>query len=480
MADPRLEILRETVAEADHLQLLDRLDRARVVIVGDRTSAHLSLAIANLIARLLPGVTLDLPSVEVRIAPLGSGSLREIGRALVGRVAIGVPAIHSADPIVIDTIGRGPAFLHVTADCWSMRLSKEPLSRLVGVGPATAAAAAIAAAEIFRRVLPEIPGVRLSGQREWNLIDYQTRVANQDVVVAPIDFRLFGAGSVGSSLVYTLLLSGASGSIDVVDDDVLVSRNRVRNPAMVDDPTGSKAVWLAALVAGSGLTAVGHHMTTAEWVSGNGQPTRLAVAAVDTPEGRRQAADALARTTYNAGIDGMKLHVSRHRFADGFACVYCPYVDVRPAADNADVLAEATRLPRQRIVELLEGDRLTSSDVKHMIETRRLADTDTGLVGARLADAVRGRLYAQAGVATDSGEVAVAAPFVPALAGAVLAAEVLKASATDEGLLDRRVDVDLSGYPTGYVSAPTADESGRCLCHSAIRVQKWREAWEGK
>ena len=55
-------------------------------------------------------------------------------------------------------------------------------------------------------MLPEVPGVRLDGTFEWNLVDYATRISSVTPSWAQVDAVCFGAGSVGSSLVQALLL----------------------------------------------------------------------------------------------------------------------------------------------------------------------------------------------------------------------------------------------------------------------------------
>ena len=185
-------------------------------------------------------------------------------------------------------------------------------------------------------------------------------------------------------------------------------------------------------------------------------------------------ADVLAKETLNAGIEGLGLHVSRHGFGDGQACVYCPYVDLSDQASELEVMHHLTGLELPRVGQLPSGEKLSVQDVESMIAAGRLSEADRDMVGGRIGDIARARLYAQARVRAADIQVEVNAPFVPGLAGALLAAELLKPS---HYALDRRVDVDCSGFPTGWTSRPRADASGRCICHSSIRVNAYRELW---
>ena len=88
-------------------------------------------------------------------------------------------------------------------------------------------------------------------------------------------------------------------------------------------------------------------------------------------------------------------------------------------------------------------------------------------------------VYAEAAIAPVSaqrgpgqpGTVAVAAPQVSWLTGVITAAELVKA-ASGLPVLDRRVDVDMSGLPQGFTRQVKADSSGRCACASGIR-RRW-------
>jgi hypothetical protein len=205
---------------------------------------------------------------------------------------------------------------------------------------------------------------------------------------------------------------------------------------------------------------------------------RLAVSALDNVSARRDVADALAEATLDCGVDGLQFHVSRHQFGDGLACAYCDYVDVDQVMDQAAVYSKMTGLEEDRVEALLAGDSLTHTDVTVVRQSISIDDTLDEYVGARLADLVRARLYAQAMSTVGDSVVAVSAPYVSALAGAVLASEVQKES---EDLapfrLNRRIDIDCSGYPTGILTRPEKDASGRCLCSDEFRLREYASAW---
>lgn len=479
-SDPRLALLRDLVPSQAALNLLARFDTTEVVIETDRPHAMLALSIANLAARLWPHVRLIGSSAPVASVVFGSGPLIRVAEQLVVAAGLGSNGTSSRRLVVAAGGGANQADVFVTADAWSVRLSTSPGASLSGEpGPATTAAAALAVAELFRRLLPELPGHRLTADTfSWNLVDYSLSPAPTRPDTRAAEVTCFGAGSVGSSFVLALLVADADGVIDLVDDDRLQPRNRLRYPLWIGPQQGPKVDWIAAVTASGRLRVRPHEESARAYIDRLNTPPRLAIAAVDTPEARRDVADALSRETLNAGVDGLRFHVSRHRFADGFACVYCPYLDVRPSMSQVEVYVGLTGLGSERVAQLLGGGRLTDTDIDVMVSAGRLAAADSfELGGGRLQDVARARLYAATPVPGLDG-VAISAPFVSALAGAILAAEALKTNQPNL-VLDRRVDADLSGWPTGLTSRPLQDATGRCLCRSRFRQRAYEQAWAG-
>lgn len=472
--DPRLPLFLSTPVGTEGI-LSGRFDQTAIAIATDGDHALLALSLANLVARLWPNTEVDGPDLIIPECVLGRGMLSDAARRLVESVRLSVPG--DTRQTIRVTLGNGPsAELYATADAWSVRISQQPIESLGGGrGAATVAAASLVAAELFRLTIPELPGVRLNRTIEWNLVDYRLSVASADFPPGEIAATCVGCGSVGSSVLLSLLTAGATGKITFVDDDLLQPHNRLRYPLWIEPASGPKVEWAQRVARTGNVRVEGHQQTAAKYGSQLERPPALAIAAVDTAAGRAQVADLLARETLNAGVDGLRLHVARHRFADGLACVYCGYVDASPPASEVDVYVGLTGLPLLRIERLFGGERLSNEDVhtiaeKAAIEPGGLDD----LVGGRLVDVARLRLYGAARV-PGLDDVAVAAPFVSAMAGAVLAAEIMKPA---EARLDRRVDLDLSGWPTGYTSRPVQDPTGRCLCWSALRKRRYAMDWE--
>jgi hypothetical protein len=168
-------------------------------------------------------------------------------------------------------------------------------------------------------------------------------------------------------------------------------------------------------------------------------------------------------------VHGLRLHVQREHCFDEFACPNCDYVDEGDPITQVQVVSDLTGLEVARAAELIQGAQLTDADLAVVVRAGRLtAVAAGGLVGRRLQDLL-GRLYAEATVPVGTGDpVRVSAPFVSWISGTLLAAEIAKAS-IGVPLVERRLDLDMSGIPSGAVGRRRRDTSGRCTCASPWR-----------
>jgi len=142
-------------------------------------------------------------------------------------------------------------------------------------------------------------------------------------------------------------------------------RNKLRYPVLRSAVTEVKVTWLAEVARGGALNIEPYDVDIQGFLAKFPTPPAIEVVAVsvDTPEGRRDATDVLARTTLNAGVAGMQLHVARHGFTDG-ACAYCQYVDEQPTLSGSQMLAEMIGLSVERVIaaRAVENSRALSNE----------------------------------------------------------------------------------------------------------------------
>lgn len=509
--DPRLRFLGSDTGTAG-ADLLQALDDVRVVIrIGPDMSGGHTVALAafiGMVARLFGDVVLERPVV---LAPnwWGAADTDQLLTALqrVRPHPTQPPrnglVVTFGDQVPVGAVGVG-------GDDYTVRLGREPLplgpraSHALGVH----AAGCLAVSQLLVLVLGPhgFSGVSVNEPYVTNLIDYTLTAAPEvcppfsSRAIPGLQLAVAGVGSVGSSslaLLATafapalardaLLPPGTLAEIATIDADTIdPTRNPFRYPALLGNETGLKADYFAARLTELDLHTRAAPVTVADWVRSRDRPgfDGLLLSSVDTLSGRLDVTDVLARSTLSLGVSGLTLHAQREGFADGLACPFCDYVSAQPPMTQAGVYAVTTGLSVPRVLALLhEGARLTETDADQAIAAGKVAaHRREALVGATINDLVH-QSYAEAEVrpATQSSSgdkvMAVAAPQVSWFAGVLAAAEVIK-QVRGLPLVDRRVDVDLSGLPPGLVRRVAADPTGRCLCRSGTRIRWYRRLYE--
>jgi hypothetical protein len=447
----------------------------------DPVAGSAAAALVSVLARTFPHIDVR-GDVAVGANPWGVSVLSEL-LAVIERAKPAITADAEHEYVIAVGASISSADLWLGGGDWTVLLgtSPQPVERCrTALG--LHAGAALAAAEAVKAALGPLGMlvVPMADQLSWNLIDYHLTPA-PPVAATPerlaIDVVLFGAGSVGSTTAGILAcIPGLCGTAVVVDPDIFdPTRNPQRYPASTGNESGSKAAWVAQLLAGAGLSSEYHAEQVGDWVRRQEHPgvTAIVVSSVDTLDGRLQVADAVARTTLTLGVGGMALHLQRSHHDDELACPFCEYVSAAPTLTQTAARAAAAGLTVERVGQLeLTHVPLTEGDVQAAVVAGRLDPVRAAdLVGRRLEDLLR-RAYAEASVPlAGGGDARVGAPYVSLMAGVLAVAELVK-SAMGIPLIDRRVDIDLTGVPLGVVSRPPRDLSGRCTCSSGLR-RRW-------
>ena len=452
------------------------LRRAEIVVRVDAAATPASVwaaaALASMAARLaghvvVPAVSLPRPN------PWGARTLT----AVTGTSRFGRGGRHGVTKRI--TVGEGPhaaaSDLYVGGDDWTAVVSRDgpvPVGDCPLGGLGVQVAAALAFGEVVKDLMPAPDQVRIEDELRWSLLTGRVGGApsppfGPDVV--PQKVALLGAGSVGSSAAALLAMCNVTGVVDVVDPDTFdPNRNAYRCPGVPAAELGHKAEWAAGVLRAAGWEAAAHRTTVAGWAGNRGPGfPGIALVCVDNVDGRREAGDLLAATTVSAGVGGIALHVQRHLPADDLACPYCDFVDAGRWSGQAGTYARLG-VTGPRLQALLDGDVLSTDDVAKAIWAGAVEPgVMASLPGRRLVD-----LLHRPGVLAPQ----VSAPHVSWLAGALVAAEVVKAAAGVAGL-DRRVDVDLAGVPLGGWRRPIRNPSGRCPCSNPARRQLARSLY---
>lgn len=521
MTDRRLRLIAAT--EADAAAVATMLDdaRIRVVLPARPGWAHqvLLITLVDLLGRLFPRVTVDFdgePEVANSLPP-GPVLLRDRVDEALSNGGLRRPEGSGAEDEIVVRIGpevlaAAPAALHVDGRGWISYLGTSP-SQLsdepeppIAVGPI--AAACRAAAAVTARVLAPISPAAARAVAETPESCYSSAltftvdtkpIVERAVYPSKIEAVLVGAGSVGGAAAYTLAYTpDLFGHLAIVDPQQLEEHNPDRallaTAVAAANEERKVDVAVGALAHhGPALHVSGHFGTITEFhaTRDRDEPLPLVLAAVDSAQARRAIQDCLPLDVINAACHPHEISVSGHRTDDG-PCVCCLHMADVLDRNQAKVrlLARDTGLNEPMVTELLVRKvPLTDQHITWIEGHRRVpAGSFARYRGQTLEDLWRDQLlYGVTPVnAANGATAAVAAPYLTALAGALLAGEALKRAATDAtrhrlgpaGPAVQYKENPLAGPSFARLENPERWPGSECLCRSSRRLRLLRARYE--
>lgn len=467
-----------------NLAALDDLRPRRLLLSLSRQTAasrigqHLGVHLANIVGRLegvidTVDVSIDgeanvslLPNVDPR-HPAGAASLR---KAMLAAAAMAAPhrvdgvdrrvspgGGDEDDGVVHIRVGpsrstddsaaarRGPPVdVYAAATDWTATVGRDPGPDCDGDGTlpfGAHAAAALAAGEVFRLVRVRREGgdhparVTLS---TWSLgLEQPTaetagahgsadgahgpaEPALHRVLPAGIPpFALVGVGAVGTACLATLWSTGlACDAGQLIDGDAVSATNLNRYVVCSRaDVARPKASAVAAHLTRHGPAAFllhGHDQWWADYARAHPEPLPLALSAVDTNAVRHQLQDAMPAVILGASTHDLRAQVDRYALSD-HRCLKC-HNPVEPVESDGAM--------RDRLVTLSDAELHAEADdrgvardtLRTFVAALRAGGTGCGLVAGDALDKLR----------RAPGDGAFAVAFVSALAGTLLAAQVLR------------------------------------------------------
>jgi hypothetical protein len=521
---------RNILAGYDHAAFAARLDSVRVIVAydgnatGSREGRTILEFLVDLLARLYPRLVLramdaneaagdvthnltnDLTALARRINPLIAVTADGASAHNMGDTTpAGVVLVVGRTRFGTEAHGASPPILYLGSDGWIARLSRVgPVGSCDSENPFGAATAAcFGAANVFRAIFgSQLEDGRLDDEIRLSLLDLDPQAAVPTGGPLPTvdlgETHLVGIGAIGHAASWVLRrIPTLRGLLRLVDGEKYDDTNPQRYVATEADASGPKAEVVAAApwaaTAAGTFAVTGHHATWSQYLAcrNNWHLERVALA-LDTAADRVLVQGALPRHVHNAWTQPENVGVSRHDFANGdcVACLYLPSGE-RP---NRDALAvEALRLdPAQYLMwarQLLDTRQpLDEGTVSFLADHLKVPvyrrDELRWFIGQPLdvfvARAVCGGLVmALGGEVGDTRRVEVPMAFQSALAGVLLAAEVVIGAAGLRGaLLPTRTEIDLR-RPLGQRLNLPQPQVGRdrCLCRDSAYVAAFRSKY---
>lgn len=491
--------------QAGEAEVLATLDNATIRVrlpVGQPAFGHqvLALTLVDLLCRLFPRIEVVVDQEAQADGALPPGATNLAQRFAATREH-GVPQLGVEEPALTVAVGLPcEADLYVDADGWISYLGSQP-SRLehdsgnsiIPIGALLAAARG--AAHAFTSVMAE-HGVadEIPASLYSSALDFQTSpepIANPDLPDAFVfDAVQIGAGSIGGAADYALAhVSGVSGKLTIVDPQELEFDNAFR--AILASRGKAEAEMAKAVVASDaldhlGLEAHGFEGDVSEWLASRRreEPLPLVLSAVDSAPSRRAIQDCLPLDLVNAACNQTEAMVSVHRTGAG-PCVCCLHMEdiLNSREIKARRIERLTGIEYSAVVGLLQNHaRLERNHLKFIERSNGWAEGALDdFLGSTLEELYDSKLrYGAINVETrGGGVVAVAAPWVTALAGFLLAAETLKYFGGDQfgsfrlghaGNLATKLTENVYASPGHRIlSSPPRWRGSECLCRSSRR-----------
>lgn len=503
MTDPRVRFLAGVSEDdiADVLRLLDSptIRVTAVVPLTEWRHQVLLCALVDLLGRLFPRLDIDIDPAAPAASLLPPGGTTIGDRLDAVRRRSPLVPLPPGGPDLTVHVGPGctGAEVYVDASEWQSYLGRRP-SRLeaprrdTAVGPL--AAACRAAAQVYSMLLRSVREPLALGDETYiSALTYRISSDPLDEPepseLGPLDALVVGAGSVGGGAAYTMSYEPhLAGRLIACDPQNLDDTNPFRAILATADAAANHAPkaheFKAALAHHEALSVDAQVKTMTEWEADQDCPPvlPLVLVAVDTLESREFVQDALPLELVNAAVGPDLVAVSGHCTGSGpcMCCLHMPQVLDAQSIKNR-LIAVATGLAQQQVNELrVRSIGLDAGLLRRIEHHRRLEHAALAHYEGKVLDELYNAeiLYGETEVRTAGGtRVAVAAPFVTALAGVLLSAEVFKRSTPALA----RYALGPRGPGIQYRENPYAPEHGIvdgqiprsaiCLCRSMRRLR---------
>ncbi len=495
----------QVIQGSDPRALRSKLCKLAIIIAFDCAAATSSEGaitlelVTDLLARLYPG--LSLTPLDQHPATLAlADKLRKVALSIHRRIELNVRPTKACLCLVAGETDPGFAIptLFMGSHGWTaFRGDNSPVcSANTGNPFGAAAAACIAAADAFRMTFSDMlhspPPVGLA---EFDALHQEARACTGDPAVPPeIDLggtHLVGLGAIGRATAWTLArVPSLRGRLIGVDPETIELTNLQRYVGSTQadqERSRLKTRSVVKMFDGTGVQFEGYSTTWGGYLAARPKlRTDLVAVALDSAAGRIAIQASLPLAAVNAWTQPGDLGVSRHGFMSG-PCLACLYMPDGKVPSLSDRIAVALKLPeleiRARLHAGLKVDRAFTDRVAIAtgVDALALQSFEGSSLSAFYAKAVCGTAHFSFDVREERGAAAVPMAFQSALAGVLLAVEVLAARCSIRAkVMPALTKVDLMKKMGPFLKEPAAKHrSGRCICQDPIYLSAYRTKHAG-
>lgn len=375
--------------------------------------------------------------------------------------------------------------IYIGSDNWIAKLST---SNPVGSGRSgnpfgAGAAACFGVANVFRAVFAvQLPGSQLDSAIALSVLDLNPNALKpMNPPLKEIDFgefQLVGAGAVGNGFLWALSRLKGKGELHLVDAELLERSNLQRYAMTAPSDEGKfKSDLGKTWLSGGQLSVKSHKATWEDYVAARGdwRFERVAVA-VDNAATRIQVQAALPRSVFNSWTQVGEVGLSRHTFLGDAACLACLYLPKGKTLNFDDIVLKALRLPENgpNLMEVrtrLDTGQTTERAFLERVSTaanisiERLLPFEGKPLRNFYAEAICGGAVLEFGSGGQHNRADVPMAFQSALAGILLAADVVADVARLRSMLPTITQIDLLRTLPSIASTPQRKHTdSRCIC----------------
>jgi hypothetical protein len=433
----------------------------------------------NLLARLYPRIAISGPDEQHVFA------LKKLAKEINPHVGL----VKSAPDATTICIGSATAdgAIFPNASGWVARVNHTPSQRVGPPNPyAAGAAAAMACAELFRRIF-----LKSEAERDVSvsLLNFDESTGdNLELKDADVRNVLFvGVGAVGNAALWALSRdTQIRGRLWLVDGEEVTLSNLQRYVLTTfADVDRSKVLLGQEALSGCNLSVEPIYSTLEQFVEAQGAiDIPVTVVSVDNVDARRSAQALLPRLVINGWTGDQALGASWHIFSRDAACLACLYHPHGQGSSAIEQAAKALGLPHDRTALLwVTHQPLSSDDIKVVAKSLGVKESvlkpwRTKSIGDIYTDVVCGAVPLDV---TGVGKVeTVPLTHQSALAGILMAVELLKRTQPELEALAQPEPLiswdDVLRPPPPIWGKPRAREKG-CICgdpdYQKVYAQKW-------
>lgn len=476
---------------------LDRVSKAQIVVTfGDdvpvspdgQTAAEM---IINLLARLLPGFAVISKGRKAESYRL---KLQELALAINPLLELRSDTITDIGPesfeIVLGQVKTkviGPR-LYVGADGWAASISTRS-NRTFGnssIPFGSAAAGCIAVANLFRHLFRDVlENAALDSDLNLSLRSYDQPNVTEAEFAGFSEAHLVGAGAIGNATIWTLgRMRKLSGVLHIIDpEDVELSNLQRYVLTTYASPGQAKVAIARTRLADTGLDVRIHALSWGEYLAErNDYCLDLVAVGLDSAHDRIEVQGSLPRRIVNAWTQRDNLGVSRHFSFGQSPCLACLYFPEKPVPNEDEEIMRSLKLPPEETMhvrDLLYTGR--PLDPEFVSKIAHLANKTPEVLEAYVGKPLRA-LYSGAvcggllldlnGSATPAAEVPM--PFQSAMAGVMLAAELVQAGTNRS--LSTTTTINLLRPIPPYLSFPRT-KIEHCICGDRMFLAAYEKKW---